>query len=450
MLLLLFIFLFLVIAVLFIGTTMSYDQVAIFTLAIDVISLVRFMALYRKENIVCFELFFSVFFFLATYAYFFVGGQNLSYGVSIAEGLISYQITFVNGLLVSTVGYLSLLIGACYAHKAKLSRIPHVHVSSDNFERISLLIFLAVTAYFVVNGLSRYMVSKIGVSTGTKSGATGVLWWIPATLFYATVVFLNCRQKHYESFGEFVKDNKLFCILITIVLYIHFASSHRHWGLVVTFAVVCLYSLCVKRISRYIMVALFIGGYIMCSIIGFIRGGSSVGSYVLSVRGLMSDFLPASLATPFFIEYVEEHGITGGTNWFLLVIGIVPFLAGIVKSFGYESAPTSAIVFTKEVYEGEMPSGMGTSVVGDVYYTFGFVGVLICFFLLGYVVSWLYRRLYEQRSQSPYEIIVYVCMVASSFFMPRAEYLLYVSDASKICIVYFLCTFIFAKDKLYK
>lgn len=450
MLALLVVLLFIVISMLLIGTSLSYEQIAILTLVIDLVCLIRFLSLYRKQNIVCFELFFSIFFFLATYSYFFVGGQDLSFGVSVAESLISLQSSFNKGLLTSTIGYLSFLIGACYAHKAKLSRTPHIHECNDTIERVALLIFLAITIYFAMTGLGRYMVAKTGVYTGQrKGGASVLLWWIPATLFYMTAVFLNCRHKHYESFWEFVRDNKLFCILIFITLYIHFASSHRHWGLVVAFAALCLYSLCIKKIPRYIMLLAFIGGYIMCSMIGFARGGSGLGSYVLSVRGLVSDFMPAALATPFFLEYVDANGVTNGTNWLLSVLGIIPFLAGFVKSLGFEPAPMSGVVYTLEVYEGEMPSGMGTSVVGDVYYSFGFFGILICFFLLGYAVSWLYRRLQEQQSQSPYEIIVYVCMVASSFFMPRSNFVLYISDASRVCITYLLCTIVFSKGRLF-
>ncbi len=162
--------------------------------------------------------------------------------------------------------------------------------------------------------------------------------------------------------------------------------------------------------------------------------------------GLFRDFLTASLATPFFVEYVDSYGITYGSNYLLHLTAIIPFLSGFIVTLGFKPAPLSYNVFTNTVLE-DVYTGLGTSLVGDVYYTFGLVGSAVAFYLLGYIVSWLYRRLIFEGSQSMYELISYVVLMSSSFFMPRNDLLSYLRTVALLCIVYYIMNSLSAQKK---
>ena len=92
-------------------------------------------------------------------------------------------------------------------------------------------------------------------------------------------------------------------------------------------------------------------------------------------------------------------------------LSIIPFFQSIILSFVSKDnfAPKSSKFFT-ESFMDSTQGGLGTALIGDIYYSFGIVGVIILMFLIGLLVNKLSRA-----PNSPYAI-------GNALFAPRVEY----------------------------
>lgn len=72
----------------------------------------------------------------------------------------------------------------------------------------------------------------------------------------------------------------------------------------------------------------------------------------------------------------------------LQLASIVPFMQSFILLFIPRSslALSSSTMFTNSFMDSTQ-GGMGTALIGDIYYTFGVIGVIILMFLLGYFLK---------------------------------------------------------------
>ena len=108
---------------------LSLATITYMTLLINVVGLVWFLKKYRKDNIVCFELFFSIVFFLVTYSLFFITPDKIAgWGATMAVDYLSYtEDTYYYKLatLYSSLGYLMFLLGATQTYSKRIYNESH-------------------------------------------------------------------------------------------------------------------------------------------------------------------------------------------------------------------------------------------------------------------------------------------------------------------------------------
>ena len=102
----------------------------------------------------------------------------------------------------------------------------------------------------------------------------------------------------------------------------------------------------------------------------------------------------------------------------LQTLSIIPFFQSIILSFVSKDnfAPNSSKFFT-ESFMDSTQGGLGTALIGDIYYSFGIVGVIILMFLIGLLVNKLSRA-----HNSPYAIALLIMFSGNALFAPRVEY----------------------------
>lgn len=168
------------------------------------------------------------------------------------------------------------------------------------------------------------------------------------------------------------------------------------------------------------VIALILAGYIFMVFIGLIRSGDTGGDLGQDSLFLtfVYDFVSANGANSFLIDYTDKYGITGGSNMILQTLSIIPFFQSIILSFVSKDnfAPNSSKFFT-ESFMDSTQGGLGTALIGDIYYSFGIVGVIILMFLIGLLVNKLSRA-----HNSPYAIALLIMFSGNALFAPRVEY----------------------------
>ena len=429
--------------------TLDYTVIVYATVVMNIFILLYYLNKYRKSSIVCFEFLFTVAFLLATYSYFFIKNVSTSYTVMLMENSIRNESTYGKAILISSIAYYFFILCCCIANEHKTKKHNYYYSYSKNTEIVISVIYIVVFLVFISRGFYSYLYSKSQVVNVANTGIRGWISWVNMSLMlYSIVIFMNNRALGITTLKDFIRSNKLYSLLWLIMVLIHLISGHRHHALTVIVVDVFLYTLCIKKIPNLLILIGLLVGVWLFSLIGFMRTGlSDIDEYELQVNSLVRDFVPASFATPFFIEYTDSYGYTYGANYFLPIVGMVPFLAGILKRIGlYVTAPTSYDFFTLYVTEDSV-SGLGTSLVGDLYYTWGLVGVIICFCFLGYFVSWLYKKIIIDNSTSPYHTIAYIVMMSVSIFLPRADFVSYFRTIALLCIMYYLIHFFIVHNK---
>ena len=431
--------------------TLDYDFISYITVIMNMFIMIYYLVKYRKYNLICFELFFSLAFFAATYSYFIISDTSTGYTTSLMVSNVTKESTFGLAIIVSSIAYYFFILGCVIANarKSNTNKYNNNYTYNRVIENAVCVLYILVFLIFLSRNLNSYLYSKSQVVDVSFSGIRGLIFWVNLLLLlYSIVVFMNNKVLGVSKFKDFVISNKLYSILWLILVFIHLISGHRHHALTIIISNVFLYSLCIKKIPilRF-LIGIAIGVWLF-SFIGFMRSGvRTVDEYELQVNGVLRDFVPASLATPFFIEYTDNYGYTYGANYFLSFVGVIPFLAGLLKRTGlYVTAPTSYDFFTEYVTNDDA-SGLGTSLVGDLYYSWGMIGVFIGFCFLGFFVSWLYKKIVVEHSSSPYHLIAYIVMMSVCIFLSRADFISFFRTISLLCIIYYFLYIFFSRNK---
>lgn len=77
--------------------------------------------------------------------------------------------------------------------------------------------------------------------------------------------------------------------------------------------------------------------------------------------------------------------------------------------------------------------GLGTALIGDIYYSFGIIGVVVLMFLIGLLVNKLSRT-----HNSPYAMALLIVLAGNALFSPRVEYCYILRSLSYTIIFYIL------------
>lgn len=146
--------------------------------------------------------------------------------------------------------------------------------------------------------------------------------------------------------------------------------------------------------------------------IQIIRQGSS--TYSTSLFRILSDVIAPSQTFLASLEYVDKFGINYGQSFMPSIYGLIPGLATFI---GDSAKVGSAEILTSYLYDGTNNSGLGTTVIADIYLSFGFIGVVILMFMLG----WLVHKTWKNSMN---DMLIQVSLFSACVFMGRSVYLL--------------------------
>lgn len=221
-------------------------------------------------------------------------------------------------------------------------------------------------------------------------------------------------------------------ILLTLIYIIIFLLiGSRTIPLNIVLFSLFLINILIFRISKKQILVLIVGGATLLTAVGIARGGSGVESgEISSVWDIGADLIINNRSLYVLMEEADKHGITFGETMLMNVLSAVPFAQSLYLNLtGLPLSSISSAVLVTDLHfgTGYNPDriGLGTNIVGDVYLAFGFIGVIILFWIFGYVLRTIYNKISKGETIS---LLVYALFFMNTIFFTRSGYLTPVRD----------------------
>lgn len=428
---------------------------------IFILNMLLYIKIYRRKNIFCFETLFSLTFLLSTFQYPFLMDFWSPYVIN-RFFTISSEL-YSEGMCIAMFGYLAFLLGAAFVAKRKT--YDKVDIDFDDnaaFKLNSLFQYLTFITFgtMIITGGYKilYHYSSYNID---KWGNTGDLYTYIFIFFNLSSVLqlIKLKAKNVTNIRSFfIKSDNIFKINVLLIVPFFLLTGYRSELLSLILPLLLLYSLLINNIKWKNLFAMIIIGILLINIIKTARelsgGLLNISSIVYSftqfnnISYLFSDLSSVNGALYFFVDYVNIHSITYGSNILLQVASFVPFLQSvIIEIFGFVPDLPSSLVFSETINISTSFSGLGTHIIGDLYYTFGLGGVIILMFALGWVVSLLYSIIYGKNSLNIYALITLCILFGNSIYFVRVEYFYIVRSIGFSLIIFWFFTLFFKMNR---
>lgn len=261
------------------------------------------------------------------------------------------------------------------------------------------------------------------------------------TLLYSvpTLSLLLSTYYHKEKisgFRQFFSYSKVPLISMGFAILSSLYIGDRTIPIYLSISVLFVYIWFVKSIRTSILIFLAISAGLLLYIVGQTRKGdsslresgiSAVISYDSPEESFIeyfADFYPASEANYLFVKWRETNNgsLYYPGKLFIYLLSPIPFLPSFLANiiYGVPFSNLSSGYLSTDQYNQYIRSingGIGTHAVGDIYVSWGIVGVCILFFLLGNIVG----RSYKSSRDNIYSALIYMSLFADSIYMARAS-----------------------------
>ena len=379
---------------------------------------------YRRNQLICFEFLFAIAFFLCSFLtpYIYSLLDNYQGRTFVATDYNTFRV-----YCIAFIGYCAYMFGLCCIKDGNQNRPGTLwyqyFFNNATCKYSNILCFIFVVLFYLTGG-SRLITlySDVASDLSQRYGAWGE-YMTYAMYAYTLSIVINFSKigPYTASLISFFKNLPFFFYINSLLLVVPLLiSGLRSSALQLLIPLIMMYGITIKRISSIKVIALILAGYIFMVFIGLIRSGDTGGDLGQDSLFLtfVYDFVSANGANSFLIDYTDKYGITGGSNMILQTLSIIPFFQSIILSFVSTDnfAPNSSKFFT-ESFMDSTQGGLGTALIGDIYYSFGIVGVIILMFLIGLLVNKLSRA-----HNSPYAIALLIMFSGNALFAPRVEY----------------------------
>lgn len=317
-------------------------------------------------------------------------------------------------LCLSTIAFVSMLLG--YRVYSKKIIVPNYTSNAYvfSFKNKNLLCFLGyiLLTFYLITVDKRFLLG--GYAEGVERGSVNVIIVMLQAVLLAMMAMYSMEFKSRQfSAADFYKKLKWPLLLFLLYIGTVLISGRRTEAIRMSSLLVISYVYCKGLNTNYKRIALIAISFILIfSLAGVLRGGEygnvRDGFNVLSNYNSISPFtkeLAGSVKTLHVaVSYVPSvldfnYGSTFFPTFFLLVPGLDAFYHRYF--IGAEGLANSGDVITNLYFGGDAPYGLGSSIVADVYISFGLLGILVVFLLLGMFIRFLEVKTFCSTN-SPY------------------------------------------------
>lgn len=279
-------------------------------------------------------------------------------------------------------------------------------------------------------------------NAGTSSSNYFLIGFQSLVALTITVVCYTGYYRHNDklNFRKFMGlFDKPFLIFVFIFILMFFFVGDRGPALQVFMILVTLYAVYVKRISlKVFLIGVSVGMFLMLfissarvtrtsgfhdsnSLSSFINRGSS-NMKINSVFDLGMDLTMNNRNLYVAVDYADKNGINYGKTMITQIVGIVPGLQPLVLStLGMtEDDMSSGRIINKLTIGDDATWGVGTNLIGDIYLSFGVIGVVVFMMFFGYIHTRFQQKMLYSLNVN--YVIAYVISMSYAIYYPRASY----------------------------
>lgn len=331
--------------------------------------------------------------------------------------------------ILALIGYNFYCFGAFFAIRHRVEYFAK-ELKYKNSINIFILYFLFFLFLYQV-GFTNLIFSNYGGTNTWGSGAKYTFFILLAFLWVTIIIELNNNKKE-SIWATILSLNKF--LLFFICLYCIFFLIVGNRANVISLLIIILgyISLHIKPMSKKTMFLIILIGFFSLSILSLLRTSkddlnkdflAGRNNSIQSVLRFGSDLMISNYTLYLLVDDADNNGYTYGHTMAGPIMGTFPFLISSYLSVSNDAEEnlTSSLYITKKTL-GNSEIGLGTNIVGDLYLSFGLLGVCIGLYLLGWFVN---RMRVSAKSRALLVNIIYLSLLSWSVMLPRAEYFVY-------------------------
>lgn len=334
--------------------------------------------------------------------------------------------------ILSTVAYCSYALGRSYYFKSKSKHRADEKIVF-NISRLESILKILLVIVLIL--LLPHIGSKYSGSIELGSLGLNLLNLSIIILYYILIV--EFRRK--TSPKTLIKNNFiLLCLTFAVMAALSLMGS-RTIPLRLMLIILFLYNKYIYRIpNRYLFL---IGGFgfFLMYFIGATRFGYRVDSISDNMLIEVGNELIINNRSLFvLIEYADKYGYSYGISLLLNILSVIPFLQSIFLNLtGWSEADINSAYLVTDLYfkhRTDSVIGLGTNLVGDVYLCFGYIGVIVIFYLLGRLINKI------SNSDRFIHITILILFFMNAVYYTRSTLLTPIREIAWIYVIYRLTT----------
>lgn len=320
------------------------------------------------------------------------------------------------GALLASVGLVSYMIGA-----SKLERNEsQLKERANNYSRYKVIspeiivtLFIICYLIFVLSGGLSFFESQYKDGVGSMAGNGRIFQAISLMTIFSNIL---CARFVLDFFrGGRITKRMLFFALIVFAVAAHMAlvGNRTIFSYLLLPYVISFFSYVKKLNATKTLILMIIGVIGMYAIQVFRQGGDTYSTN--SVIRIFSDIIIPSRAYLGGFEYVEKMGFTYGVS---LLHNFYELIPGLGSAIGDSATIGSAEAITSFLSDGTSSSGLGTTIIADIYISFGFLGVVLFMFFGGMFVHKTWK---DPLNDTLIQMALFSCCVfigRSAYFSP--------------------------------
>jgi len=370
-----------------------------------------------KYTIIKFELFFIIAYFFSNIiysTYYFI--NNPFFGLF----YLDFNQDYINkGLALSVVGICFFNLGNFekYPHCYRKENIPNLILKSPKPLLIPLFLLFLPELY------ATYSLEVYSTAHETSAINTILMYVLYCSLF----IEVYNSKKNNTLYSFVLRNGNLVWVLTIIYIALLLMIGSRTIPLRVILFVFFLYSVFINKPSNKIVLLFFLFGAVVMTAIGIIREGYSFDiSAASSVLDFGKDLTINNRSLYVLMEYADKNGYTFGRTMILSVLCIVPYaMSSFLAITGLKVGDVNSANLVTDLYYNSVSNvdnhiGLGTNIIGDIYVSFGLLGVIICMYFMGMYLRILYSKICNGNIVA---ILIYATIFLDVIYWPRSVFL---------------------------
>lgn len=402
----------------------------------------------KKIGVVNFNTIFLVSFFLCSYAFpvllLPIGEIGYFYETTVT-GLEEYTINKTTALNTFTISIYTI---AYFSYRRKEIKEGTKISLTPKFYRV-LRVLLIIVSIALIASIQLFSRSNKEAVSVTSNPFLYVLFYVLLTIFLVSV-FTQSKALNFP-FITIVRKNLFVLGLIFIIVLLHMVVGDRGPILTIGLILIGSYAVCYKKIKTKNIFFLALVGFFILAFIGITRGGDSsirLSGFMGAIKNtsnivsgkslwfLFEDFTGRYMEINCGYKYTLDYGYLYPFKIIPIIFSPFPLIPSLLSHlfYGVPFADLSSVKVINETLFSDRDGWMGTHCVIDAYMSWGIIGVIIIYAIIGRVFAYI-------SSNSKNNILLsslYVILLSCSLYMPRAIFFEFYRPFSWVLIIFYI------------